>query len=487
MRGAWAGVAVIVVAALIAVAFIRMPKFTLPPSPDQTEIADTTKTLAMPNLPDNLRADALSRRAAAYRRTGRTDLAAKDYRALLKLQIPNSADYDQVHALLIQTYSGAGDFHHAMAEWKVYAAEPHHEYSSLLLRAEIYRQMHDDRAELADLDAAVTRFPFIAEGRLQRAQYYLLHGDPDRATADVDAAEKSDPGNENIHPMRMMIAAQKGDLGSAWREFKTTADASSARARVADLETRAQNESAGGDYGKAIADYSLLIAKNPDNATYRDARAELYLWRGDDALAYADYQKAIDLQPTLPDPYLALAIAYDARFRFDDAWPEFKYAVVYSGEATPHRVRAFTEMELNRDDDASADYIAALKLDPTDEYSMIGLHAVRLHQHRDDRAELAGYAAAVTTLHDWPRPLLDYQRGLITRVEADREALNAPGSDTPAQHQGVIAYFAGKMALDRGDRKAAIPDLQAAVKACPPSFPEHFMALWALKQAGAAS
>ncbi len=475
------GIAVLVVLGAATVLFLHPLKF--PPPRNDSVIAGYTRTIAAPDtLPDD-RARAYYQRAAAYRRQGEPANAIADYRAILRFESDREDIAPAVQLQIIATYRDAGDFAHALAEWKVYAARPKHDYSALLSRAAIYRAMHDDSHERADLDAAIANAPMISQAYLERARYFDRLGQYDAALRDLDVAQKLQANEYQVRTARAGVYMHKWDFAAAWREFALLAGKAQTDNRTSTLERRAQNESDNLQYARAIADYTALIARNRKQAWYYDSRAELYLWSGQTDKALADYKQAIFEEPTQPSPHMALGKAYSSLFRFDEALAEFKLGVVYSDSAADRRIRGYTEQEMGRDDDAAADFNAALAIDPKDIYAAMGLHLVRLRAHKDDKAELARHAAAIPS-PNWPRPVLDYQLGRLTRDQLLVAIRKVDGQDTVGERLCVVNYFTGIMALDRGDRAAGIAALRAAAQSCPPGFLEHGMAAWALKRAG---
>jgi tetratricopeptide (TPR) repeat protein len=471
--------AVVYLLAVVLLAFVGwhlLQPYIFAPSPPDPVVVGETKTIAAKDTTPDDRIDAYFRRAVAYAHNNQTDKAVADYRAILTLAPDRSDTAVSARRLLIRTYTDAGDYAHAMAEWKIYATDPARTYSALLIRASIYRAMGDDAREGADLDAAVKMDPMVPEAYYARSDYLERHRRYDDALRDLATVDKMTPDQPQTRIARAGILMREWDFGGAWREFNSVYTKVMAEARTGVLAGRAQDEMRKLQFKPAIADYTTLIARDPQDFNYRIDRGDLYLWSGQPDKGFADLKQAVSDHPVEPWPHLALAEAYAGQFRFAESLPEYKLAILFSeNRGWLRHIRGYTELEMDRTDDAAADFAAAHAIDPQDVYTVIGLHMVSRRTHRDDKAEFAANVAAVKS-HDWPAPLLDYFSGRTDRAGFAAAARTASGNEALADRMCEVNFYAGEDALERSDRAAAIPALQSAAKTCYPGYIEFDMA-----------
>ncbi|MGH6872724.1 MAG: tetratricopeptide repeat protein [Rhizomicrobium sp.] len=484
-RDLWTVLAVIFVGGfLIVAAFWVLPRAVQETPRENPLIAAQTKTIESPDLSAPDRAQAHIERAKLYRAAGQYDKAVADYRAAIHYEPPGSSYVDSLEVEIVETWIEKGDLKSAMTDWRSYSAEPHHGYSSLLLRAKIHAASNDPR-ELADLNSAVAMMPGNPDAYVQRSDYFDRRGEYDKALADIETVHRLVPGWRDYHDKRLGVELHSGSLIAAWSDFSATMQEAQALEQTKALETKAQAEFDSQDLKRGIADYTALIAHDPKNVDYRMNRGDLYVWSGDTDRGLADLKEAVFEQETQSDPHLRLAQAYSSLFRFEDSLPEYRLAIVYS--ETPgrlRRIRGFTDLAMDRLDDAIADFSAGHAEDPQDIYSVIGLHLAKLRARRDDKAEFVANAAAVDD-GDWPTPLLRYTAGTIDRAELLKQARLDDGDDNDDPASLDICEMndtIGTLALARGDRVAAMPALQAAAKSCRPGLIERWESQWELNR-----
>lgn len=103
------------------------------------------------------------------------------------------------------------------------------------------------------------------------------------------------------------------------------------------LRQRALTEAQHGNHAEAIAIFSELIARNPNNANHYSNRGLVYFHSGRAASALADYNRAIELNPRLDSAYNNRANYYAAQGQFLEAILDYDVAL----DLNPANVRAW--------------------------------------------------------------------------------------------------------------------------------------------------
>lgn len=103
------------------------------------------------------------------------------------------------------------------------------------------------------------------------------------------------------------------------------------------LRQQALVEAQHGNHAEAIAIFSELIDRNPDNANHYSNRGLVYFQSGAAAAAIADYNRAIELNPRLDSAYNNRANYYAAQGQFLEAILDYDVAL----DLNPANVRAW--------------------------------------------------------------------------------------------------------------------------------------------------
>jgi tetratricopeptide (TPR) repeat protein len=116
------------------------------------------------------------------------------------------------------------------------------------------------------------------------------------------------------------------------------------------LRQQALAEAQHGNYAEAIAIFSELIDRNPNNANHYSNRGLVYFQSGQPAAAIGDYNRAIKLNPRLDSAYNNRANYYAAQGQFLEAILDYDIAL----DLNPANVRAwinqgitFRELEMH--------------------------------------------------------------------------------------------------------------------------------------------
>lgn len=174
---------------------------------------------------------------------------------------------------------------------------------------------------------------------------------------------------------------------------------------------------------------------------------------------------------------LALGLAAASACRADsvvDGRLALKAKPATSGQrANAYLTKGQQSLALGKAGAAAADLEQALRLKPTDAYSVLWLHLARNKEHAPDAVELQ-FNADRANRAVWPGPLLDYLTGAL-----DATAVLARADMGQAKTRQVCEanLFLGQEDLAKGRRKEGLERLQAAARACEAETGEARLAL----------
>ncbi len=267
----------------------------------------------------NLKLEALDRRAECYLETKLFDKAIADLNAALAIDGSRASVWQNLAFAYAevkppQTDRAIDAYGKALA-----AATPDDRLSLLLARAELYRSKQAWQLELDDLSAALKIKPSDAAVLNERASVYYRLGKLQEAAIDYDAVSKLRTGPEALEALRNKAAVllkQKSYAGAidalTALLTKSPTDAEALKLRGAsNLNLTPPN------YAAALADYQKYVGIKPgDGIAWKDMCVAAYNSAGtppkagaaiDTALLAAD--KAIALDPSAIEPLLIKAEA----------------------------------------------------------------------------------------------------------------------------------------------------------------------------------
>ena len=240
-------------------------------------------------------------------------------------------------------------------------------------------------------------------------------------------------------------------------------------------------------------------------------RGTVHQRRGEDGIAAAEFDCAIEFAPDLEEAYLRQAASYrkighwsrleDAIDNCDaviEAFPErprhyMSRAVVFllagcdeealadcdqalalgTGKAHIYRQAGLMRLCAGRHAEAVTALAPAVRLAPQNAYGVLLLHLARKGAGEDDTAELHAHASQIDR-DAWPGPLVQLYCGELTPDEAFAAA--SRNETTAGERRGETAFYLGERALLAGNIDIAKPLLQEAKEACPASFIECWAA-----------
>lgn len=169
------------------------------------------------------------------------------------------------------------------------------------------------------------------------------------------------------------------------------------------LRQRAKQAIAAGDYPKAIALLSQVIARLPHSALDYNNRGLIYFYGGQIKKAIRDYNQAIALDDTLDSPYNNRANGYAALGDYPQALADYESAI----DLNPLNMRTWLNWGITLRE--AQDY--NLALEKFDEALIIGRQLQgRLYAERGYTYYLRG---------DWNCAIADYRRAIERLAQAD--------------------------------------------------------------------
>ncbi len=237
-----------------------------------------------------------------------------------------------------------------------------------------------------------------------------------------------------------------------------------------------------GEYDKAIADYTAVIARKPSAEAFND-RGNSYRLAQRYAEAIADLSEAIRRDPALAIAYDNRANAYVHQQHYAQALADYDRAIALDGTVADfHSDRGYVRYDAGRFADAAEDLRQSLALDPLQPYAVLWLHLARARLGVPDATELAGNAARLDP-RLWPAPLvmLFLGRALPSAIEAEA-ARGDPA--TRRQRRCESAFYLGEWTLEQRDAGLARDLLERARQTCPAEFVEYVGAVSELMRLG---
>ena len=164
------------------------------------------------------------------------------------------------------------------------------------LRASVYLMQNEVQQALKDLEKALELEPRDLAALLMRAQVYAQERQFEKADADLERALRIRPGLAEAMMLRSSIAAAAGEFDKAIQQLQRLL-----RRDPGNVELKLQIAvlyQANQRPRKAIEIYNGLLEENPEQIDALRSRGDALLGVGDHAAAVADYEKALELDPT---------------------------------------------------------------------------------------------------------------------------------------------------------------------------------------------
>lgn len=229
-------------------------------------------------------------------------------------------------------------------------------YFAYSFRGNAYFNLRDYRNSLADYNKLVELQPNSFFSYVGRGTINFALGDAQAALTDYTKAIALAPANHKLVPVlyqgRGMLLLTAGDYQGAIADCTKTIESNTDETTtLLAHECRAQAYANSGDVQKAIAEYTEIIANQPQNAKAYFNRASYRGQSNDFQGALADFSKAIEIKPDYADAYRFRStirnILQDPQGGIDDAK---KAAELYSQQidSDPNNINLYTSRAISR-------------------------------------------------------------------------------------------------------------------------------------------
>ncbi len=304
------------------------------------DVAESDLTLLLGTSPRETtdrsqRAEWLAARALARLAMRRTDDAASDadeairlapspgrLRVRLRLAIAagreselTAFDPDDLDRLPAGGRALIADLHGAAEKLRISADKAHAglsvpvELSARMARAALLSALGDHVGALAEADRAIALGPLAADGWLLRARLRRRAADPKGAMADVESGLALAPADSRLRTLRgrLMIEGGRPAAGLAVLDQALAAGAEDSAHTV-----RAQALWELARYQESIAEWTLALRHDPEDADAFIARARCFVRLGRSDPALADLESAVDCSYDRPSVVAYAAVVYAA-------------------------------------------------------------------------------------------------------------------------------------------------------------------------------
>lgn len=180
-------------------------------------------------------------------------------------------------------------------------------------RAGVYRAVHRYAEAVADYSEALRSAPGNAELYYERGLAQQESGHYEPALGDYAEAVKLNPKLYQAYLYRGIIFLAAGKPAEARKEFfKVVLEAPAAEGYLGNLYTGLAYEAESNDQF-ALIEYNAGIKIKPDAPKLHIRRGNLYARTGQEALATADYDRALQLDPGEIEAYLGLGALHSEK------------------------------------------------------------------------------------------------------------------------------------------------------------------------------
>jgi lipoprotein NlpI len=214
------------------------------------------------------------------------------------------------------------------------------------------------------------------------------------------------------------------------------------------------------DYATLVADWSSVIARNPELPRPYHGLGVSLDWQGDHRRAAENLAKALELTTTdagRTELFADRAVAFEAAHQFDKSKADYDEALRRDEKLRSARTGRGRVAFLAGDAAAAAaDFAKTLEIDPHDGYAVLWLALAEGRQGRDARTSLRRHAATLD-LKVWPGPivaaLLDDRLPETTAAPAEPAGWSA--ADRQAGATCELSFYFAEYRLQRGQRAEA--------------------------------
>jgi tetratricopeptide (TPR) repeat protein len=303
---------------------------------------------------------------------------------------------------------------------------------ALALRANAHAQQGDGEAALADYTAAIAADPQNADLYIKRGNFYLANNRKADALTDFDRATNLAPQNPQAwlalgRGRRQYDEKIPGDGDSALLAFDRAVGVAPDLAEAYYERGRTYHDFKG-DEARALADLNKAISLGPVNADmyYIHSRIERSLGNG--AAQVADLDRAVALDPKQEGPYWWLLDYHAEHDEWDAAVDDMTKIITLNGDREAYLVRSPLYLYLGKHGEALADANHVITQQP-DQWGGYFARARILFSDGDWQAALDDLNKALEKVGDYDRPQVQAARG---RTYVKLKNLDAAATDLKA-------------------------------------------------------
>lgn len=367
-------------------------------------------------------------------------------------------------------------------------------------RGTAYLQKGDYNRALADFSQTLKLQPNFAQAYSNRGLIYLTKSDYDRAFADFNQTLKLQPNFALAYSNRGLIYYTKSNYDLAIADFtqalKQKLDSDVPQLNYPKIKVtqpiipnnkgfsttnfitfefghyliysnRGIVYLAKGDNDRAIADFEQAIKLKPDSVVPYFNRASAYSVKSDYDRAIADINQVIKLQPDLAIAYLKRASIHYFKNDYNLSLADINQAIKLQPDlAFAYGIRGEIYRKKGDYDRAIADFNQALKLQP-DSAEIFNSRGVTYSRKGDYTDAIADFNQAIKLKSDYAeayiqRAITYKKQGDFARTIADfNQALKVKPDHAEAYNARGFAY------AENGDYDRAISDINQALKLKP--------------------
>ena len=212
-------------------------------------------------------------------------------------------------------------------------------------------------------------------------------------------------------------------------------------------------------YAGGSGPYNISVT-SPAQARIHYSRGETFRTGGDYSRAITEYSEAIWLYPNYTDAYIKRAVIYTTQKDFNRAIADYTQAIRLEPTALRYAERGSLYRDSGGIDPAIADYSAAIRLEPT------ALHYSERGLMYREKGDLGNAIADYTELLRLEPTALRYnERGLMYRDTNDLDRAIADYTQAIRLEPTALRYNErGEMHREKGDLDYAIADYSQAIR-----------------------
>lgn len=341
-----------------AAAGVLLMAFALDRADFAVAVLQGHRTLSLPDLPDDLAAEALERRAIGYRSLEKYAEALEDLDEAERRVGANGGLFvvraDVLSAMGDRTGAGA-------ALDRAISLEPDNAYARGL-RGEWAFDQRDWPGAIAAFNEALQRNPEAAPWYFLRGRAHEANGDVEAGIADLDRAIEISPDLINAWFLRAQWHERQNRLERALADYDRTLTLNPTAEAV--LDRRRSLHLRLGNFAEAIADADRVAQLAPNNASHENGRCWARAVANRELeVARAACDRSLALKPDEAFVLDSRALVSFRQGRFQDAWNDYDRALRLVDDAGYRYGRGLAALKLGRTAEGQADILRALGAD----------------------------------------------------------------------------------------------------------------------------